>query len=338
MTCPQGRIGIAFVLMPDNSQSEVPSPGSAPRARSLKLTGLLGIGVFLIGAAVMYLYLTFNLSVGEGPAGPTVPRTAFAHPWTTQPVLLIGLGDSVTAGFGARRGYGYFDRLVANPPEDSPDLRGICLSAVLPNLRATNLAVSGSVSGEHVQKQLPQLPRANTQTLAFVVITTGGNDLIHNYGRTPPREEAMYGSSLEQAKTWISGFAERLETIVSGIESRFPAGCHIFLANIYDPTDGVGDIARAGLPAWPDGLKVMEAYNEVIRNCASKHSCVHLVDFHSAFLGHGLHCRQFWARHYDSNDPYYWYYTNLEDPNERGYDAIRRLFLIEMAKLSAGLK
>jgi hypothetical protein len=217
-------------------------------------------------------------------------------------------------------------------------MRGICLSAVLPNLRSTNLAVSGSVSGEHVQKQLPQLPRADTQTLGFVVLTTGGNDLIHNYGRTPPREEAMYGATLEQAKPWIADFAERLETMVSGIESRFPGGCHIFLANIYDPTDGVGDIARTGLPAWPDGLRVINAYNEAIRSCAGQHASVHVIDFHGAFLGHGLHCRQIWARHYDSTDPHYWYYTNLEDPNERGYDAIRRLFLIEMARISAGLK
>jgi len=32
-----------------------------------------------------------------------------------------------------------------------------------------------------------------------------------------------------------------------------------------------------------------------------------------------------------ATDPHCWYYTNLEDPNGRGYDALRRLFLIEMA-------
>jgi len=36
---------------------------------------------------------------------------------------------------------------------------------------------------------------------------------------------------------------------------------------------------------------------------------------------------------YDSDDPYYWYGSNLEDPNDRGYDAIRRLFLIEVEKV-----
>lgn len=49
-------------------------------------------------------------------------------------------------------------------------------------------------------------------------------------------------------------------------------------------------------------------------------------------MGHGIHCRQFWHRHYDSTDPHYWDFDNLEDPNDRGYDAIRRPFLIETAR------
>jgi hypothetical protein len=36
-------------------------------------------------------------------------------------------------------------------------------------------------------------------------------------------------------------------------------------------------------------------------------------------------------KHYDRKDPHYWYFINLEDPNERGYDALRRLFLNAMA-------
>ena len=316
----------------------MPSSVLTPSCRGRRLIGLLTIGVVLIGAVCLYLYLAYSLPVGEGPAGPRVPRAEFAHSWTSRPVLLVGLGDSVTAGFGARRGYSYFDRLIANPPDEFQDMRGICLSAVFPNLRTTNLAVSGTVSSEHAQNQLPNVPRADAQTLGFAVITIGGNDLIHNYGRTPPRNQAMYGATLEQAKPWIAEFAERLETFVSGLNSRFPGGCHIFLADIYDPTDGVGDIARTGLPAWPDGKRVFAAHNEAIKRCADNHANVHLVGFHDAFLGHGIHCRQFWTRHYDRRDPHYWYYTNLEDPNERGYDAVRRLFLIEMAKVSASLK
>src|SRR5208337_394463 len=104
--------------------------GAAPPRRGRRLISLLAAGVVLVGAIGLYLYLSFSLPVGEGPAGPLIARTAFTHPWTARPVLLVGLGDSVTAGFGARRGYAYFDRLITNPPDEFADLSGICLHAV----------------------------------------------------------------------------------------------------------------------------------------------------------------------------------------------------------------
>lgn len=148
----------------------------------------------------------------------------------------------------------------------------------------------------------------------------------------------MYGATWEQAEPWIKNFEQRLNEMIEKIDSHFSSECEIFLANIFDPTDAVGDIQRAGLPPWEDGTKILAAYNDVIRRCAENHRFVHLVDMHEAFLGHGIHCTQFWSAHYRSNDPRYWYYANLEDPNERGYDAIRRLFLIEISKVAKQLR
>ena len=145
----------------------------------------------------------------------------------------------------------------------------------------------------------------------------------------------MYGATVEKARPWITNFAARLETIIMMTTNAFPGGCEIFLANIYDPTDGLGDLERAGLPPWPDGLKVHAEYNRIIGETAKKHPQVHLVDIHTAFLGHGIHCRQFWREDYKRNDPHYWFHVNLEDPNDRGYDALRRQFLNEMAKVFA---
>ncbi len=306
-------------------------PPSRSRKRFIVFCLLLGA----LAAAAFGCYHRFYVSrpIGEGPAGPQVKQDSFDHVWTSRPILLIGLGDSVTAGFGARQAYGYFDRLVKNPSDEFPEMNGVCLSAVFSHLRVTNLAVSGSVSSELAESQLPRLPAADSNTLVVIVMTTGGNDLIHNYGRTPPRELAMYGAHLDQAKPWIGHFEERLELIYDKLNSHFPAGCHIFIANIYDPTDDDGDIERAGLPSWPDGPKLLSAYNHAINLCAEKHPNVHVINMHNAFLGHGLHCTQFWSKHYHSDDPHYWYYENLEDPNERGYDAIHRLFLLEIAKV-----
>jgi lysophospholipase L1-like esterase len=322
----------------DRQEQHLGKPASHANPRASRLVWLIVAGVICVASAGLYLHFSFGHSIGSGPAGPLVDPDRFRTEWTSRPVQLVGLGDSVTAGFGARRGYGYFDRLIKNPIDEFQDLEGISLSKVFPVLRSTNLAVSGSVSSEVLQTQLQSLAPADSHTLGLVVITTGGNDLIHNYGRTPARELAMYGAAWESAQSWIQNFEARLGAIISAIEQRFPGGCHIFLANIYDPTDGAGDIQRAGLPAWPDGKRVLAAYNDVIQRTLERHKNVHLVNLHDAFLGHGLHCGEFWSRHYDSRDPHYWYYANLEDPNERGYDAIRRLFLNEMVKVAKEFK
>lgn len=284
-------------------------------------------------------YACFSVArpVGNGPAGPSVPSEAFAAPWSQRPVLLIGLGDSVTAGFGARKGYSYFDRLIANPADEFAQMRGISLSKAFPNLSWTNLSVSGSTSLQHAKSQIPRLPKVSSNALVVVVMTTGGNDLIHNYGKTPPKEGAMYGATWEEAQPWISNFEVRLDSMLGQISSLYSNHCRLFIADIYDPTDGVGDIERAGLPAWPDGLRILEAYNRIIHAIPAKHRNVHVVQMHKAFLGHGIHCAQFWRKHYNSSDPHYWYYVNLEDPNERGYDVIRRLFLNRMAELKSSL-
>lgn len=289
-------------------------------------------GLVLIGGAAAYLFFSFARPAGNGPAGPIVDPHSFSAPWTQRHVLLVGLGDSVTAGFGARKGYSYFDRLAINPADEFSEMNGVCLASVLPNIHCTNLSVSGSTSSEVPQRQLSLLPTNTPDVFGLVVMTTGGNDCIHNYGRNPPREEAMYGATVDEAKPWVENFSHRLESTLTQIESRFPGGCEIFLANIFDPTDGVGDTQRAGLPAWKDSLSILEAYNAVLRHAAETHPGVQLVDIQQAFLGHGIRCTQFWRPHFDWHDPHYWFFYNLEDPNERGYDVIRRLFLLEITK------
>jgi lysophospholipase L1-like esterase len=295
---------------------------------------LFAFGAVAVLAVVAFSYFNLWRPEGTGPAGPTVPRAAFSKVWTTRHVALVGLGDSVTAGFGASRRHSYFDRLVMNPPDEFADMRGVCLSAVLPHLDVVNLAVSGSTSLDHIDIVRDRLKPQDPDTIGLVVMTSGGNDIIHNYGRTPPREGAMYGATLETARPWIAAYEQRLSAMLDEIATRFPGGCHVFLADIYDPTDAVGDAEHAGLPAWRDGLEVHRAYNDVIRRVAGRRSFVHVVPMYAEFLGHGIHCTQFWTDHYRPNDPHYWYADNLEDPNDRGYDAIRRLFLIEIAKIA----
>jgi lysophospholipase L1-like esterase len=194
------------------------------------------------------------------------------------------------------------------------------------------MAVSDSTSQMHLDTIRDVLQTQDGDVFGLVVMTTGGNDLMHDYGRSPPREGAMYGATLEQAKPWIENFEKRLGEMIELLKARFPGGCMIFLADIYDPSDGVGDPARILMPDWPDCMAIHQAYNDAIYHCADRHSSVHVVPMHDDFLGHGIHCTQPWRKHYRVHDPHYWYAVNLADPNIRGYDAIRRLFLIEIAK------
>jgi hypothetical protein len=101
--------------------------------------------------------------------------------------------------------------------------------------------------------------------------------------------------------------------LLEGVEERFPGGCEIFLANIYDPTDGVGDLENAPLPLppWPDGLAALGRFNRHLAEAAAARPHVHLVDLHAAFLGHGFHCHDRRLPHYRPADPHYWYFDTL---------------------------
>ena len=241
----------------------------------------------------------------------------------TNSIWVIGLGERVTAGFGASPGKSYWHRLIENRVGDDPALEGKCLKQLFPNLIATNLSISGSTSLHHSRSQLPRVPR-DAQRRAIVVMTAGGNDLIHSYGMEPPKEGAMYGATWQQAQPWIDAFARRIDGMATELEKHFPLGIEIYLTTIYDPSDGTGVLRHTGLPSWPDGVRILAAFNERIRKLAQTHASVHVVEVHPSFLGHGLHAGHWWEPHYDRADPYCWLADNIEDPNDRVYDAIRR--------------
>lgn len=320
------RILASGKLMPVSNAPQ--ATGGSMATRSKRLITVLSIGVVLIFCAIFYTRYFLARPIGAGPAGPPVDRSAFSEPWTQRSVRLIGIGDSITAGLGADSpDHTFFNRLIKNPDDEYLGMQGICLSRVLPNLQYENYAISGSTSREHLAVIDERLETHDTEVFGLVVMTTGGNDLIHSYGRRPPKECAMYGATLAQAGPWIDAFKVRLDEMLEKIDACFPGGCEVYLADIYDPTDGVGDAPSIYLPDWPDGLAIHAKYNEVIAECAESHADVHVVRLHEMFLGHGAHCRQFWRATYKREDPYYWFYDNIEDPNDRGYDAIRRTFL-----------
>ncbi len=298
--------------------------------------GLLSTaGLLILGSAWFWKRYYVVHDAGAGPAGPPVAAAPFQRTWRDGPVVLLGLGDSVTEGYGSTPGHSFFERLAVAPPDEAGDMMGRNLRAVFPRMTVLNKAVCGTTSSAVVENELIRLRPFPADTLGVVVVSTGGNDLIHNYGRTAPQAEAMYGATRAQAGPWVADYARRLEGMVARLEELFPGGAEIFMLSIFDPTDGVGDISHAELPDWPEGLAILADYNRAIAGCAERHAHVRLVDAHGAFLGHGIHSAQFWRPCYHADDPGYWLFANLEDPNDRGYDCIRRLLLLAMCEVFA---
>jgi hypothetical protein len=96
--------------MPPTSTTETPSGNSAhaavpPRRRLLWLGA---IGLLLVAAVLGYRYFWLGRPLGQGPAGPTVASEAFGRVWSDRKVVLLGFGDSVTAGYGATTGHSFF--------------------------------------------------------------------------------------------------------------------------------------------------------------------------------------------------------------------------------------
>lgn len=289
-------------------------------------------GLCVASILLLVIWLVFRLPapMGSGPAGPEVDAAAFEHSWSNRNIILMSMGDSVSTGYGAPPGHGYFGLIRKNANATYPEMAGVELQAVLPNIEVLRRATNSSNSIAHL-RTIRNLPVYSEDRFGIVCMTTGGIDLIHAYGKSDPVEGAMYGASVSQANPWISNFRTRLDDMMLTLTSKFPGGCIVMLATIYEPTDTVGDIENAGpmfwMPAWPDGKEIHAAFNDALRDCAQRHPHVYLVDMYEVMLGHGIHCRDRDNPHYDADDPSYWFYINLEDPNRRGYDAIRRVFL-----------
>jgi len=297
--------------------------------------GAGGLSLAVIALLACWWLARIPAPMGDGPAGPDVDASSFQSPWLDRPVVMVSLGDSVSTGYGAGPGLGYFDLIQKNADDVYPEMAGLELSRVLNIKRVEKLAQNSTNSIAH-EETIGRMQVWPKETFGVVCMTTGGIDLIHWYGKSAPKEGAMYGAEWATAEPWIENFRQRLDRMLVALSQKFPGGCAVFLATIYDPTDTVGDIENAGpkfwLPAWPDGKPIHTAYNDIIKAAAAKHEHVHLVDVYQTLLGHGIHCNEPGNPHFDADDPTYWYYVNLEDPNRRGYDAIRRTFLNAMLK------
>lgn len=228
----------------------------------------------------------------------------------------VALGDSMSIDeYTGYRGGGAASLLYRNLPRWQ-EFEGKDLRTLFPRWKFLLLAADGATSAHVLEVQLPSLAASGVHP-RLVTLTCGGNDLL-----------TLYGASLGVGLSAAQEFAQRLERILARLRSLAAPDALILVGNIYDPTDGVGDIEVTGSPPWPDGKALLAAFNAIIAEVARRYGA-RCVDIHGHFLGHGLHHADPSHPHYHPEDPTCWYELVIE-PNARGAHEIRRLFWREV--------
>jgi lysophospholipase L1-like esterase len=242
-------------------------------------------------------------------------------------VRYIALGDSVSIDLYPALDAGQIDVAVAlertttagnvaplgaasltyqNSEELWPDEIGNDLISRFPGIERANLAEDGATIGDVFGEQLTQVE--DTDEPVLITLTVGGNDLLSAFGSHPKK------GLLEKIERDI---AEAYDFLVDHLRGRFPHGT-LIVNTIYDPSDRSGRIPGVYDELGPLPLEILDRMNDHIRALAIGTPRVLLADLYAHFLGHGVSV--------GDDDRWYWK-RSLIEPNARGANEIRRLWL-----------
>ncbi|MGQ9721877.1 MAG: SGNH/GDSL hydrolase family protein [Candidatus Jordarchaeum sp.] len=227
----------------------------------------------------------------------------------------VAFGDSMIIDYYAGGpGWGAASLLYKNLDDVYPDWKGRDLATLYPGIRFHDLTSDGATTDTVLSWQLPKAPTVENQP-TIIILTVGGNDILHQYG-VPEKKGITLSYEMKG----------RLLKIISYLQDsvRFPKPARIYIGNIYDPSDGMGNLEKEGYSRWPDGLKVLDHWNKRIEEVAREKGLT-LVDVHRHFLGHGVNYDDPSGKHYDPEDNTSWLWQVIE-PNSRGAHEIRKLF------------
>jgi lysophospholipase L1-like esterase len=228
----------------------------------------------------------------------------------------VALGDSMIIDYYAGGpGWGTASLLYKNLDNVYPDWKGKDLATLYPGIRHHDLTSDGATTDTVLNWQLPKVLTGENQP-TIIIMTVGGNDLLHHYG---VQEEKGLKLSYEMQKN-----LRKIITILQD-PAKFPKPARIYVGNIYDPSDGIGEgLEKEGYSHWPDGLKVLDHWNKRIQEVAQEKGLT-LVDVHKHFLGHGVNHDDPKGKYYNPEDNSTWLKLVIE-PNSHGAHEIRKLF------------
>ncbi len=243
----------------------------------------------------------------------------YAHTLPISPKTVIFLGDSITAGAGASNDDEDYASLLVNNTNTWPYWSGIDLATRYPGIDVVDVSKSGAWTGTILNDQIDRLEDQITLPYdgeVLVVITVGGNDL-QSVLLNPSVAEERLGKTVDNWRKIAEYFLD---------EQHFPDGSTVLMANVYEPTDGVGQVGNCFygldisflLPSLHDA-------NMQLRGLAAE-AGFSALDMRGTFLGHGFHYSDPTSPHYNEEDPSLWLANGCTHPNSRGHHEVRAMF------------
>ncbi len=274
-------------------------------------------------------------SYTEGTSPGPVFGTWLPEDYTpSAPENLIFFGDSVTVGEGAtQRTREYNQLLMLNDDEAWPGFAEDDLESTFGEVPPTiyDVAQGGATTGQVVAWQLPNLESQLPDVVegeTLVVATIGGNDMV----------VAVFASQLSDepdvvAQAEVDKMVENLSeiSVFFADTQRFPDPVYLYIANIYEPTDTVGQAEVC----FNDvdvriGIRAIDLANLGMLELAQEEGFGY-VDMRSHFLGHGQNAGDESGEWYVPDDATTWFVDDCIHPNDRGHHEIRRLFSAAIA-------
>jgi lysophospholipase L1-like esterase len=203
-------------------------------------------------------------------------------------------------------GLGAASLLAGNDDQVWPEFAGRDLVTRSPAVECLFHAADGATTGSVLESQMDALRSIDPSGEALVTLTAGGNDLLGLIGATDGAGQAG-----------VRGVLENLDAILGIVRERLPRAT-VLVANVYDPTDGSGDLEITRLR--PQEMRWLGDYNAGVERVCRKRGA-RLVDVHAHFAGHGR----------SAPPAERWYWTgSLIEPGMIGASEIRRLWLLAL--------
>ena len=243
----------------------------------------------------------------------------YAHTLPTSPNTVIFLGDSITAGAGSPGDDEDYVRLLVNNTNTWPEWDGKDLATRYPGIEVVDVSKSGSWTGTVLNDQIGRLEEQVTLPFegeVLVVITVGGNDL-QSVLLNPSTVDDRLVKTVDNWRQIAEYFLD---------EQRFPDGSTVLMANVYEPTDAVGQAGDCfyGLNI-SSLLPSLHEANRQFRDLAEELG-FSVLDMRGTFLGHGFRYDDPNTPYYVEDDPSLWLANDCIHPNPRGHHEIRAMF------------